>query len=1136
MMMRHRWMLLRHWLERRLLKPVLWLVRLLRWLVLLISGLFSLFMLLLVLLVMWLLLSQPGGQWLLNQVPGLEVQGFRGQLLNRWQADHLRWQDDDHGLQVELEQLSLRWSLTCLLEQRLCLRRVQASQLHLVLPADQGEAVATPEPVTDWQGFRMPELQLPQVELPLALQVDALQLGAFKLNEQLLLQGINLQLKWQASQLTLQHLSLTSPLLPEGMDQQVQLAGQVDFQNDWPLQLLLQGGLGGYPLHLAMDGSLARLHLDLQLDDPEQARVLQLVGWINLLQAELPVDLLLDVPGFYPAADAHAWLDFWPEQLELDQTRLQLQGDLESGWQLLLESQVLWAHQPLLLDLSAGLDFEQLSIEHLQLYAGQHQQLQMAARLGQAQNKSWQLEFGAEGQWLLPELGLTDFILQLQGDWAPDQQTYQLSVEQLQLHAADQQLQLVAALNQHQWSAELQLDSQTLPQTVTATDASLPQGDVQLQLATRLPTLWSPLMESWPALNVLLQRIRQGELQLGVQSQAMKWQDFALQQADFAFRYQGDDALNPELELQFRAAGLQQDEQRLERLQLIMDGHLQQHQLQLALSHQGQPLQLELTGGIQEQEQQLLWMYQLAPFAVEQLAYFWPEDLRWQEQLTGYLQGQWRWTDQVVFLEAELLAEEGVLAVQVSDPLLETSEWVELAYHRLVLGFTLDEQRLAAGLTLDGDQLGYFDAEMALALHADAATGQRALQGQYLLRDLQLQLLIPFLDLDELSGQLQGQGEIKGHLLEPELWGSLQLQQVTASDQQWPLSLNHLEGELRLQGHRALLDGRFEAGRRGEGQIQGELVWRPELEAVLMLQAEQLEIRVEPWATLIIQPDLQLGYRQQRLHLSGRLAVPSGQIVIRQLPPQAVRVSDDARLIDQDERDAAPLDLDMDVEVLLGSQRLQLDAFGLLADLQGRLRIGNDMDTRGELLLVNGSYQSWGQDLRLRRARLVFAGPVELPFLDVEAVRTTSSGVVAGLRITGRADEPQTEIFSEPAMPSEQALAYLVLGRPLRGESDDNAMNTAAISLGLRGATGVTQRIGDTLGVRDLQLETEGEGEAASVMASGYLNERLSVRYGVGLYDEVTRFAVRYELTRQVYIEAASALASSLDIFWRVDY
>ena len=62
--------------------------------------------------------------------------------------------------------------------------------------------------------------------------------------------------------------------------------------------------------------------------------------------------------------------------------------------------------------------------------------------------------------------------------------------------------------------------------------------------------------------------------------------------------------------------------------------------------------------------------------------------------------------------------------------------------------------------------------------------------------------------------------------------------------------------------------------------------------------------------------------------------------------------------------------------------------------------------------------------------------------------------MVAGLRITGSAQQPRVDVFAEPAMSQEQALSYLILGRPLGSDSgDNNLLARAAIGLGLAGSS-----------------------------------------------------------------------------------
>jgi len=59
--------------------------------------------------------------------------------------------------------------------------------------------------------------------------------------------------------------------------------------------------------------------------------------------------------------------------------------------------------------------------------------------------------------------------------------------------------------------------------------------------------------------------------------------------------------------------------------------------------------------------------------------------------------------------------------------------------------------------------------------------------------------------------------------------------------------------------------------------------------------------------------------------------------------------------------------------------------------------------------------------------------------------------------LTGSLEKPQTQISSEPALPESEALAYLIVGRPLSqvSQSEGNMLASAAISYGAGQALGL---------------------------------------------------------------------------------
>ncbi|MGS9169591.1 translocation/assembly module TamB domain-containing protein, partial [Salmonella enterica subsp. enterica serovar Infantis] len=78
----------------------------------------------------------------------------------------------------------------------------------------------------------------------------------------------------------------------------------------------------------------------------------------------------------------------------------------------------------------------------------------------------------------------------------------------------------------------------------------------------------------------------------------------------------------------------------------------------------------------------------------------------------------------------------------------------------------------------------------------------------------------------------------------------------------------------------------------------------------------------------------------------------------------------------------------------------------------------------------------------------------------------TEADVSAGVRVTGTADEPKPEIFSDPAMPQAEALSYLLRGQVLdSNQSDSAAMTSMLIGLGVAQSCQVVGKIGETFGV-----------------------------------------------------------------------
>ncbi|TKJ78953.1 hypothetical protein PspCFBP13509_13365 [Pseudomonas sp. CFBP13509] len=518
--------------------------------------------------------------------------------------------------------------------------------------------------------------------------------------------------------------------------------------------------------------------------------------------------------------------------------------------------------------------------------------------------------------------------------------------------------------------------------------------------------------------------------------------------------------------------------------------------------------------------------YHLKQFPIDSLAAFLPKDFAWQGRLNADIQ-----------LDLPDSGPKGVVSVDASGGTLrvkDKDQWLDFPYDTLKLETTLNPKRIDTQLNFRGGKLG----ELLLQAQINPLPKNKPISGNFSLTGLDLAVARPFVPMvEKLSGKLNGSGRIAGGLLAPQVNGNVNLVGGEVSGPELPISLEGLNVQALIAGESVQLNGAWRSGKAGQGSLKGQIDWGQALVVDLSLQGSQLPVTVEPYAVLEVAPDLKISLKNDKLAIAGKVRIPRGDITVRELPPSTVKVSDDTVIVgSQTEEGKPPMAMAMDIDVAVGEDQLNFSGFGLTAKVQGHVHIGDNMDTRGELWLNDGRYRAYGQRLDVRRARLLFAGPLDQPYLDIEAIRKTDD-VVAGIRLSGSAEQPTTQIFSEPAMSQEQALSYLVLGRPLSSTGEDNNMLAqAALGLGLMGSAGVTSDLANKLGIRDFDLDTQGSGNNTAVVASGKITEKLSLRYGVGVFEPASTIALRYLLSKKVYLEVASGVASSLDIFYKRDF
>lgn len=518
--------------------------------------------------------------------------------------------------------------------------------------------------------------------------------------------------------------------------------------------------------------------------------------------------------------------------------------------------------------------------------------------------------------------------------------------------------------------------------------------------------------------------------------------------------------------------------------------------------------------------------YRLANFSLLSLTPWLPENFNWQGILTADI--ALKLPKQGPVGHININASQGIFRLRQSNE----DDWQSFPYQDLYLNSELSPNKIASSLKFSGGALGH------ITINADInpQSHNKALTGDFKIAGFDLNIFQPFIpQLEQLTGKINGLGTISGTLTNPYISGKVAINNATAIGD-LPISLEQLQLIAAIEGEELKLSGNWRSGNTGYGSLKGSVNWSKALDVNLALNANRLPVVIAPYGDLEAATDLKLKMQDNALFLTGIVQIPKGDIKVRDLPPSTVKVSSDAVIVKDQPTvtQQIPLQLNMDVDVLIGSDRLKFSGFGLTSDVQGKLKVSNNLLTHGEVSLKDGQFRAYGQRLEIRRARVIFAGSLTEPRLDIEAVREVDD-VTAGLKVTGLTSQPKVTIFSSPSMSQDQALSYIILGRPM-GAGDSNMLARAALVLGVAGGSPILGEIADKVGIEDFELDTAGSGDNTSVVASGKITDKLSVHYGINIFQAVNTLMVRYKLTKSVYVEAASGVASSLDLFYKKSF
>lgn len=389
-----------------------------------------------------------------------------------------------------------------------------------------------------------------------------------------------------------------------------------------------------------------------------------------------------------------------------------------------------------------------------------------------------------------------------------------------------------------------------------------------------------------------------------------------------------------------------------------------------------------------------------------------------------------------------------------------------------------------------------------------------------------------------LNAQLTGSGTLAA----PRIDGRIAADAIRFSMPEEGVAITDGTLKLILDDDRVRVQEGVLKGQSGRILVSGEARLR-DPQAGLALTFEKFAVTNRSDRRVVISGVSQLNLDLKRLQLTGELTADRARLET----PEASRprLSEDVVVVGQPPREksaARRIPLLLDLKLNLGDDFL-FKGGGLDARLGGQLHVftvNGVLRGEGRIQVEAGRYAAYGQSLDIERGVLSFIGPIDNPGIDVLAVRKTPT-VKAGVQVRGTVQRPLVTLYSDPALPDTEKLAWLVLGHGLGtgGQEEFAVLQIAAGALlGQAESVNMQARLAEALRIESFGVRAgEGEDLSSAVVSVGKrLSSRTMLSYEQSLDGLSQVVKVLYQLSPHVRLEAQAGQQSSFDVFYTREY
>jgi translocation and assembly module TamB len=402
----------------------------------------------------------------------------------------------------------------------------------------------------------------------------------------------------------------------------------------------------------------------------------------------------------------------------------------------------------------------------------------------------------------------------------------------------------------------------------------------------------------------------------------------------------------------------------------------------------------------------------------------------------------------------------------------------------------------------------------------------------------QIEDLLPLGD-DRAAGVLDVSIAATGNLRAPQIAGRASLSAGVYENIESGAVLHDISASIASFGSTVIVEElRANDGQGGSLMASGGLDLSPDgaipidlsakLDNLLLLQRDEI--------TAPVSGDVFLRGDMKGLRLAGALTIPAAEIGIpEQLPADVVALdvieinavapieveTTPAETSSEQTRAALKIALDVGIDM---PGKIFVRGRGLDSEWKGRLHIGGSTEQpeiTGALELVRGRFDFVDKVFMLKGGTITFMGEAPPdPDIAIQA-EAKADGILTTVALSGRASAPELTLASEPPLPQDEILSFLLFGKSASEISAFQAAQLANAAATLSGG-GVDPigKVRGILGVDQLTVSAEGEGVSGAAVAVGkYLSDEIFVSVKQGIERESSSATVEVELTDSVSVE-----------------